>query len=338
MTLYIRYNTTMAELPIGEIQKLVEKMQDESSRRGLINSIIIILYSVIMYFIISVILGVGLADTKQVQLPINLLDKVINLSSLSHIIFTVLIISTLFLISSVLLWIRDLYMKNRGYTWSSVDKLRDWDFQGTVTIGNDNHKGTIEIKSSLLGMILKNRHWRNFVMTFEFFIPKKISYGQEPTKNQLERGFGIIYRARNLGQYCMLKIDENGFQPHTNNNQLWENLGPTITNKKPSVEWLDKWISVKMIMKNDFLSVAIGNETFSFQLPTYSLVHRKFPKKHEVEPTSEPTPFLPLTYLYSGSVGFRSAPLEEVHIKNFKVSSENLPSRILYEVKKILTT
>ncbi len=324
----------MTDAALKVLQGLIEGLKNDRSRRWLINSIALIIFSILLYFSIAgYLLTTNLVNTELISMPTNLLLKITNFSTPTHILFLISIIGLLFLTSLFFLCVKDLYFRNRGYAWKSSSGLKDWDLQGAVII-EDN---VIKIKWSQLGMILKNRSWRNYVMTFKFFIPKNISYGQKPGKNQLERGFGIIYRAHNLGQYYMMKIDESGFRPHINNNQLWEDLGPTITDEKPLIDWLDKWISVEIVMKNNLLSMTIDEKMFSMQLPTYSLVFKEFPQKYSEQMSSEkPTPYLPLTNSDVGSIGFRSAPLEEVHIKDLKVASEFFFFRVIYELRRLL--
>jgi hypothetical protein len=206
-------------------------------------------------------------------------------------------------------------LRSRSYVWLPARGLRDWDFQGSVVV----EEAVLKIKYSEVGAIIKSRSWKNCKMCFDFKIPEKISYGQPPNVSQLERGFGIIYRAKSLNQYFMLKVDASGYLPHVRNVEYWENGGPTITDKKLSETCLDKWIKAELVMKDGVLAVEIGGDKFKFYLPSYSFVSRSYVEAVAEKKSTEPKPFVPLSYLTSGTVGFRSAPLEEVHIKNLSV-------------------
>jgi len=238
----------------------------------------------------------------------------------------------IFYISVFFLLIIDFINDNRSYIWKHDRLLKDWEFQGSITLEKDGSDDVINIKSSEIGAIIRNRSWKNFALSFEFKIPKKISYGQSPNENQLERGFGLIYRAKDLNQYYMLKIDKTGYLPHIKNFQYWENMGPTVTIKKLNSSVLDSWVKAIFVMKENVLSVTIGGDKFKIFLPSYSIVSRKdFPDKTG-EKEYEPYPFAPIKYS-SGTVGFRSYPLEEVFIKNFKVVSNHVLFRIGRKIK-----
>lgn len=255
-----------------------------------------------------------------------------NLKITTYWILLLLLLSS-FYASVLLLTIKDFFMNNRAYVWDHKYFLKDWVFQGSIVVDRDGQQDVLKIKTSEIGAVIKNRSWRNFTLTFDFKIPTKISYGDPPNENQLERGFGIIYRAKDLNQYYMLKVDKTGYLPHIKNYQYWENNGPTVTTKKLGPSILDSWVNVKLVMKNDILFIKIGSDEFNLYLPTHSIVSREnFPTRKDSEGEFKPNPYASIKY-YSGTVGFRSYPLEEVYIKNLQVVSNHILFKIGRKVK-----
>lgn len=263
---------------------------------------------------------------------VNLIDIMPNFALILSIfvVFFYLGILTLILI--------DFFKNNKSYIWRSDSLLKDWDFQGSIVIEEDGGDNVIKVKTSEVGAIVKNRSWKNFTLSFDFKIPAKISYGQKPKEDQLERGFGIIYRAKNLNQYYMLKVDKTGYLPHIKSYQYWENNGPTITIKKLTSSVLDTWITAKLVMRDNVLSVTIGSDHFNLFLPTYSIVNReKFPDETEKHHDKyKPNPYAPIKYS-KGTIGIRSYPLEEVFIRNLKVISDNILFILGRKIKNCLS-
>ncbi len=126
----------------------------------------------------------------------------------------------------------------------------------------------------------------------------------------------------------MIKIDSTGYLPHVRN-VFWENNGAIAKINMPQTE-LGKWLSAKILLKNNFIEGYINKDYFSFSLPTHSLVNTKLNiPKDELEEV----PFEKITFRDYGSIGFRSAPAEEVYIRNLRVISEPLCCRIQSAVK-----
>lgn len=232
------------------------------------------------------------------------------------IVFAILLCFPFLYILLSLLW------KNRfhfpfifdNYFWDYKKGLAEWDFQGNVLL--DEKKQAIHLVQSDLGMIIKNREWKNFSMNFEFKILSKPLFSQEDEeKNQFRRGFGIIYRAKQLGQYYMIKIDESGISPHVRN-LYWENNGPLWKINFTKSD-LDTWTQVKIKVVENILNISIKGNNHTFSLPTHSNAHRD--KKYPYDDEMESRPFSPISFRNSGSVGFRSAPLEEVFIRKILI-------------------
>lgn len=205
----------------------------------------------------------------------------------------------------------------KDYKWDLTHSLEDWEFQGNVVI--DKKEKAIHIINSNLGLILKKREWKNYQMTFEFKLPKTPALSPIDEKgNQLRRGFGVIYRAKNLGEYYMLKIDQSGYLPHVRH-ILWENNGP-IFKTQLSILDQDKWIKTKFVMLNKHLWVQVGKDKFDFTLPTHSNVSKDQTSRTPSQQI-EDLPYSKIPFRDRGSIGFRSSGLEEVYIKNLIVKN-----------------
>ncbi len=305
----------------GEIKSIMEILKGDNEERSLIK---------VSYVIFGVILYVGLVilftHYKLYSLtPFNLLLEtgVIPVEIAKHVIVVLVLLYIYFIY--LLLYLTwgsrfNFPFIRKGYKWNITKGLSDWDFQGNIIV--DQEEKAIHIVQSELGCIVRNRNWKNFTMTFEFKIPDPPLLSPQDTEGnrQLRRGFGIIYRAKKLGEYYMIKIDENGCLPHVRN-LYWENNGP-IWKLKIDKNDLNKWISITLVMIENKLTIEINNTKFSFMLPTHSNVHRD--TKYPYSDGLESRPFVPILFRNSGSVGFRSAPFEEVFIRNFKVEEESL--------------
>ena len=205
----------------------------------------------------------------------------------------------------------------KRYSWKLESGIKDFEFQGNVVV--DKTERAIHIIQSDLGFILKNKDWKNYEMEFIFKVPKKPKFSPEDEEgNQWKRGFGVIYRSKKLGEYFMLKIDINGYHPHVRQ-VLWENNGP-IFYTSLSTEDLGKWIKAKLVMKNNFLKVKVGNDEFEFFLPTHSNISRDYSIENDNQ-EFENRPYSKINFRNFGSVGFRSASFEEVYIKNLRVKN-----------------
>ena len=207
------------------------------------------------------------------------------------------------------------FLHLQDYSWNKELGLEDWEFQGNIVV-EDKGK-VIHIIQSDLGLILKNKEWKDCEMTFKFKIPKKpVLSPEDEQENQLRRGFGVIYRAKNLGEYYMLKIDINGYHPHVRH-VLWENNGP-ILKTTLTIENLDEWINAKFLLINNHLQVEIGQDEFSFLIPTHSNISKDRKTNTAIE-NIENLPYAKIPFRNQGSVGFRSAFFEEVYIKDLKI-------------------
>lgn len=300
----------------SDIQKIIEDVSNSNGKSKLKNSFYL-LFFIILFGGISWIF-VKLAFFESYFTP---LASSLNQIGLPEPFFKVITTFIATLIAYfVLIWLISLLRKDllvkREYEWDIKNGLHDFDFQGNIII--DEKKKAIHIIQSELGCIVRGRNWKNFVMEFDFLIPKTPSFSPEDEeKNQLRRGFGIIYRAEGIGRYYMLKIDITGYLPHVRN-ILWENNGP-IHRSSLNINNLDQWIHAKLSMKDNFLTTETGTDRLCFLIPTHSLAkeNTEYPLKSETKPFSR------IPFRDSGSVGFRSAPFEEVYIKNLEVKEES---------------
>ena|SRR3989338_9355610 len=258
--------------------------------------------------------------------PFNLIldTGLVSLEIAKNSLVLLVMLYTLFLLLLIYLIlpkICNLIFSQMKYNWNPEKKLSDWEFQGNILV--DSKENALHIVQSELGCIIRNRSWRNFMMSFEFKIPDPPILSPQDTEGngQLRRGFGIIYRAKQLGEYYMIKVDENGYLPHVRN-LYWENNGPIFKSNLIKSD-LNKWMKVKLKLIDHQLTLSIKNDEFKFIIPTHSTAHKEadFPKSHEDKPQSHP--FLPISFRDYGSVGFRSAPLEEVFIKNIEIKEES---------------
>lgn len=254
-----------------------------------------------------------------------------------HFRFGLIFVAT-FISYFILAWIRVQLLKDflvkRKYKWEIENELNDFKFQGNIVV--DKQEKAIHIIQSELGCIIKNRNWKNFDMKFEFKIPKVPTHSPEDEeKNQLRRGFGIIYRAGQLGKYYMLKVDKTGYLPHVRN-IFWENNGK-IFDTSITVNDLGNWIIAKLSMRDNYLFIKIGRDKFEFTIPTHSLVNKNYPKEagqYDSEKL-ESLPFSKITFRNFGSVGFRSAPFEEVYIRNLEIKEETILGFLWRKLKKL---
>lgn len=308
----------------SEIRQLIENNSRDGVKKSLKFSFCLLLFLVVFSTVNSITVYFGSFDFNYFPF----LFEVFKTVGVSETIFkfTLNFIVTLILYF-ILLWIIILMSKDflvkRKYRLNIKNNLSDFDFQGNIVIDKQNN--AIHIIQSELGCIVKNRRWKNFDMEFEFKIPKAPIYSPEDEqKNQFRRGFGIIYRAEELGKYYMLKIDKTGYLPHVRN-ILWENNGK-ISDTSISINDLDKWIIAKLSIRDNFLSIKIGKDNFAFNIPTHSLANRKdYPEtaKQYGDQKLESLPFSKIPFHDYGSVGFRSAPFEEVYIRNLEVKEES---------------
>lgn len=324
----------MAELPIDELKKLLDNLREEDGNRKILSTL---LFSVVL---LSSFIFINVIFSKYNLFEIPVFQEIISSlaiggfsENIARGFITVGIVMLHIFFSLAILTVKDWFVENvfphRSYSWDSNKGLSDWEFQGNIVV---NKKDKImHVIHSNLGCIVKNRSWDDFTMKFEFKIPKNTKIGPKPNDNQLERGFGIVFRAKKLGQYYMLKIDQNGYHPHVRNT-LWENNHP-IENTTLTATDLDQWLNSELKMRNNLLEAKIGKDVISYELPTYSNVQREAPKKYTE--SLESVPFAKIPYLH-GSVGFRSSFLEEVYIRNLEVTSDSMIFRFFRETLKAL--
>lgn len=287
------------------------KSKSKNWKVQLIKVLFPILFSLIFSVIVVLLFDqLGLLANPRVLLLKHALDSVGFSSVFSNRLFVLATLCTVTLFVVVLLTIKDKILMGRDYRWVPEKGLSDWDFQGNV--GVDAEMGALHIIQSDLGCVIKGRKWRNFDMSFKFKIPRE--------DNQLGKGFGIIYRAFQLGQYYMLKVDSIGYQPHVRN-VLWENNGRLEkTTLTPSN--LGEWVEANISVRDCTVSAKIGPDVFSFGIPTYSNIQRNYPEESYEKSKFENSPYDKIPFYLSGSVGFRSAPSEEVYIKDLEVRAE----------------
>lgn len=317
-------------LSFNEIKQLIEHSVKGSIRSSLKFSSYLLLFISCFVFISLMFVNLKLFDSY-----FTIIFKTLKIVGVTEELAKIIFIFTLTLILYfVIAWIgikmSNNFWAKRKYKWSPENDLYDFDFQGNIVV--DAQEQAIHIIKSELGCIVKNRNWKNFQMKFDFMIPKvpTMSPKEDDQKGQLRRGFGIIYRADSLGKYYMLKIDSNGYLPHVRN-ILWENNGK-IFNTSLAKNDLDKWISAKLSMADNFLSVSIGIDKFSFLIPTHSSVHKD--TRFRIGEESDSAPYSKIPFREYGSVGFRSAPFEEVYIRNLAVSEEYTYKYIRRKIKR----
>lgn len=303
-----------------DILKIVDKLNNEVSNLKKLKNVLLPILSVVIFLIVkyltvsdiypylkfvSGIVGKGIIDEVFVNIFLVLLS----------VTFSFLVVESLIVVFrfAYRTWLHFF----RNYIWDLTCSLEDWDFQGNVVI--DKKEKAIHIINSNLGLILKKREWKNYQMTFEFKLPKTPNLSPADEKgNQLRRGFGVIYRAKNLGEYYMLKIDQSGYLPHVRH-ILWENNGP-IFKTQLSASDQDKWIKTKFVMYDKHLWVQVGKDKFDFTIPTHSNVSKDQNSRISSQQI-EDLPYSKIPFRDSGSIGFRSSGLEEVYIKNLIVKN-----------------
>lgn len=219
-------------------------------------------------------------------------------------------------------------LKNRrNYKLTQKNFEKNWDVQGVCLFENNGSSEVLKITSSEVGCILKNYSWNHYEFSFEFRIPKLDEIPncwQFYSKNEkiekydelevLRRGFGIIVQGHSLDEYQMLKVDINGYHPHTRA-IIWDNLGPCVTEFKPEKAWIGKWIKVKIIVNERFIEVTINEkQKFNYYLSTaFRLAQTSQTKEKDT-----PAKFF-RTSNRNSTVGFRCSPTEVVYIRNLVV-------------------
>lgn len=322
----------MPEVSIETVTKLVEQLHKEEEFLRIFKTLFVILFFAIL-FISTTLLSTqgGVFGIRHVSSIISHFEEIGSPPSFTKASLIIFVLSGLVWVAMLALFIREWFASRKGYFWSADKGLYDWDFQGNIIV--DKKKNAMHILHSDLGCIIKGKGWKNFDMFFEFKIPKQISCGYPPSVTQLERGFGIIYRAKQLGQYYMLKVDKSGYQPHVRN-VFWENNGPIHETTLSDLD-LDNWVPVKLSIRDNLLTVIINDsDRFSFVLPTHSNIQRDFSTSIKDKEELEASPYKEIPFRKSGSVGFRSAPLEEVYISKLTVVPESLHQYIGRKLKR----
>lgn len=318
---------------ITETMEFVEKFREEGWQKKIMIVLFLTLCLVILFVDIAIYFNLKnvfasllVSSVAAPLVEIGISDGLVKNLSIS-LTATLLILVTMGLLS-----IKDWLCTSRvGYSWVVERGLCDWDFQGNIVV--DENEEAIHIIQSDLGCIIKRGNWRNFDMSFQFKIPSKLPYGGGPKESQLERGFGIIYRAKQLGQYYMLKVDKNGYQPHVRN-VLWENSGP-VEKATLSTQNLDKWVYAKLSIRDNILTACIGDDQFSFGIPSYSNIQRGVHASEDYEKYKfESLPYAKISFCNAGTVGFRSASLEEVYIRNLTVEPERIFETLIRRMKR----
>lgn len=324
----------MPKVPIETVTKLVEQLHKEEEFLKIFKTLFVILFFAVLFISTTLLFTQrGVFDIHYVSSVISQFEEIGSPPSFTKASLIIFVLAGLVWVAMFALFIREWFASRKSYFWSADKGLCDWDFQGNIIV--DKEENAIHILHSDLGCIIKGKGWKNFDMFFEFKIPKQISYGHPPSVTQLERGFGIIYRAKQLGQYYMLKVDKSGYQPHVRN-VFWENNGPI---RKTTLSELDlnNWVPVKLSIRDNFLTAVINDsDRFSFVLPTHSNIQRDFSLPIKDKEELEASPYKEVPFRKSGSVGFRSAPLEEVYISKLKVVPEPLYQYIGRKVKKAI--
>lgn len=296
--------------------KIVNELNKEDGFKSKFKLFFVVLFSLIIFinlnFLIDIFLTpyIGFLNASVIESTTGDIFRNVFLAFLSFFFSFIILELIIRFFKFILSLFRHFF---RNYTLSDSMDLTDWEFQGNVLF-NKNTK-VIHIIQSNLGLILKNREWKDYEMTFKFKIPLKATYShQDEENNQLRRGFGVIFRAKKLGEYYMLKIDSGGYKPHVRD-IYWENNG-TILNTRLKKKQLNKWINAYLRMENNHLFIRIGVDKFDFEIPT----HSDIAKDHtESSKSLDDLPYTKISFRNKGSVGFRSASTEEVYIKEMTV-------------------
>lgn len=299
-----------------EVIKIVKELSNSEGVREKLKLIFLLFLLAVIFLLLRFII------VNKVIAFIPFITDPSKYSSADEVFVYLALIILSFVFASLLFWGLSFAYRNihkfwyllNDYSWNKSYGLRDWDFQGNVVI--DEKQDAIHVINSNLGLILKNRRWKDYEMTFKFkMLSNPVLSPKDEQNNQLRRGFGVIYRAKNLGEYYMLKIDASGYSPHVRN-VLWENNGPIFHTALTKSD-LNKWIGAKLIMKDKCLTVELGKDKFDFFIPTHSNVSTS--KEIDENNNFKNIPYSKIPFRNEGTVGFRSSGCEEVYIKDLLV-------------------
>ncbi len=228
--------------------------------------------------------------------------------SIVTVVFLVFLISTFFLIK--LLWkrfsIRVLHLKNKVYKFKDQDWPDEWMFNGRpYSIGASE----LFVQSSRAGCLLRNHFWKDFRMTFEieFF-------------DNLDRKFGIVFRAEDLDNYFMLELSnkQNEIKPHVRYKGSWEIISSIKTESFKSTDY----IGIVFEVKNSTAYLYVEKKLeLTWVLPTHVDVMYKESgsDKPQKEDTDEKyVQEIPFRQKF-GMIGFRAHPEQGVIIRGLTV-------------------
>lgn len=176
----------------------------------------------------------------------------------------------LFKIGLLLFWNR---YKNKGeFEYFKDNSSNNWNYNGYINFSNS----FLTISSSRAGCLLKNRYWKNFIMSFDMeFSPNNI---------QIQNRMGIIFRADDHDNYFMIEIGSDiesqavddkekcplSVKPHVRYRGGWEGFAVVeISNIEPTTK-----LKVVLKVKGENVELYFGPKKkrkpdFEWLLPKY---------------------------------------------------------------------
>lgn len=301
-------------------------------------STLVVLSSFLLVFLLFTYIYSCVSKTLTICLPNRLFFSLVENVWLNRVITSLFFLLILY-IAFLVVYSFMIKLKNRrDYKLTQKNFERSWDVQGMCLFENDGSSEVLKIMSSEVGCMLKNYSWNHYEFSFEFKIPKLDEipnhwqyYNTKDGKTKkfgeievLSRGFGIIVQGHSLDEYQMLKVDINGYHPHTRA-IIWDNLGPCVTELKPDKAWIGKWIKAKIIVNERFIEVTINEkQKFNYYLSTAF----RLAQTSQREEKDTPAKFF-RTSNRNSTVGFRCSPTEVVHIRDMVViNRENFLSDV----------
>ena len=269
------------ENALDYVVSLSELIKQQESRRKLALDL--------LFFLVAFIITVILLTYFNIEIP-NIIFYIIGLILLIYLILA-------------LRWFGETLIKaftiTSFYQWSLRNFLNDWIFQGILE--KNDQDDFLTLTDSDAGCILKNKTWKNFEMTFEFYVAN-------------EHGFGLIYRAKSIDNYLMFKIQSNQkVTPHYRNKDGWQILLQGISNSTiKDIE--NKWNTGKIQVNGKMVSLTVNDQKFTYIIPDNVIINHITNLKSALN-----NPLVVPMNCDEGSIGFRAHSGEKVKFKNIKI-------------------
>ncbi|MFA5134197.1 MAG: hypothetical protein WC505_00200 [Patescibacteria group bacterium] len=271
----------------NNLQYLV-KLSEDIKNSGRNHRIIVTL----LYFFLTAILASGLFYLEN-KLHLAVINEITEYVPESLVYFLFILLSFFLILGFQAAGeLAASYKRFGTYEWDATRVVKDWKFQGILR--SDDDKRALVLTDSDAGCVLSRRSWKNFKLAFAFRVSN-------------ERGFGIIFRARDLENYLMFKVNP-GQQArfHYRESGSWQILRGV---GQPIHFPIGTWLNGSLEVKGQHVNLKIGDAALAYLIPNVAILN------HIVETQKTNNPLtIPVAHK-RGSVGFRAAGDEELSFK-----------------------